>query len=96
MKHPIWYEKTRWHRLLGKVLEEWLTPVRIGVQVEFPLLSNPPQADILLLRHEGKGWSEEQRERLADGLRQSRASHLLLEFKYTQSFNESALAQLLA
>ena len=72
------YPHTRWHRLLGKLLEEWLTPVDIAVQTEVPLLSEPPQADILLLRHSGSRWTKEQAERLPDGLRQSRASHLLI------------------
>ena len=44
--------RTRWHRLLGKLLEETLAPVGVTVQTEFPIMSNPPQADILLLRRE--------------------------------------------
>lgn len=77
----------QWHRLFAGLLEELLTPLNITVQTEVPLLSNPPLGDILLLRREGDWWTEEQRSRLADGLRDTYATHVLLEFKYTQSIN---------
>jgi hypothetical protein len=32
---------------------------------------------------------------LPDGIRNSKASHILIEFKYTESFNEKALQQAL-
>ena len=83
----------QWHRLFAGLLEELLTPVNITVQTEIPLLSNPPVADIVLLRREGDHWSEAQRTRLADGIRDTTASHVLLEFKYTQSINIVAFRQ---
>jgi hypothetical protein len=85
--------KTRWHRLLGKLLEELLTPVGIDVSTELPVMADPPEADILLLRRENTKWSEEQSERLPDGVRDSPAGHILIEFKYTESVNLSAFRQ---
>jgi hypothetical protein len=88
------FPRTRWHRLLGKLLETLLTPVGIGVDTEVRVLADPPRADILLLRRRGKQWSTAQRERLADGLRDSGASHLLLEFKYREGIDDSVFVQL--
>jgi hypothetical protein len=85
-----------WHRLLGAVLEALLTPVGISVQTEVPITSDPPRADILLLRRAGPTWTAEQRDRLPDGVRASSASHILLEFKYSESVNGAALLQALA
>ena len=88
--------KTRWHRLLGALLEELLTPVGISVFSDFPVMSEPPEGDILLLRNEGKTWTDEQKARLPDGIRDSHAGHILIEFKYTESVTDQALRQILA
>lgn len=87
--------KTRWHRLLGSVLEQLLTPVGITVHTDVPVMSDPPEADIVLLRRHSRTWTPEQLARLPDGIRHSRASHILIEFKYTESVNEDALLQIL-
>ena len=42
-----------WHRLVGTLFSELLTPVNITVQTEVPLLSKSPLADLLLIRREG-------------------------------------------
>jgi len=49
--------KTRWHELVAKMLEELLTPVGIEVYTEFPVMADPPKADILLLRKDEPGWT---------------------------------------
>jgi len=86
--------QTQWHRLLGKLLEELLTPVGITVLTGFPIMANPPEADVLLLRREGADkWTAGQYARLPDGVRHSPAGHIILEFKYTESVNLSALQQ---
>jgi hypothetical protein len=91
--HP--FTKTRWHQLFASILQEWLTPVGITVQTEIPVSSEPPKADIVLLTKTAKK-TKAQYMRLADGLRESKATHLLLEFKYSESFNQDALHQTLA
>ena len=84
--------KTKWHLLLGGLLERTLPPVGITVQTELPIMNKPPRADILLLRREkGDKWTPEQYGRLPDGIRDSNAGHILLEFKYTESVNKTVL-----
>ena len=73
-----------------------LAPVEITVHIEVDLLGESTKADILLLRREGGEWNAAQRARLPDGVRDSAAGHVLLEFKYTESVNETALAQAVA
>jgi hypothetical protein len=85
--------KTRWHRLLGTLLDELLTPVGISVQCDVKVMVNPPEADILLLRRKTAQWTTEQLIRLPNGIRETKASHILLEFKCTESFNEETLHQ---
>lgn len=84
------------HQVLGRLLQLSLSPVEIAVHVEVDLLGESPKADVLLLRREGDAWNAAQRARLPDGVRDSPAGHVLLEFKYTESINESALAQAVA
>jgi hypothetical protein len=90
--HPLASAKpqTDRHRLLGALLEALLTPVGITVQ------SEAPRADILLLRREGSHWTTEQRIRLPDGVCESTASHVLLEFKDSKTVNIAALVQAVA
>jgi hypothetical protein len=89
------FPRTRWHRLLGGLLEALLAPVDISVETEVRVLAEPPRADILLLRRGAGKAGEAQRERLADGLRDTAASHLLLELKYREGIGEEAFVQLL-
>ena len=84
------------HQLLGKLLEIVLTPVDVIVESEIQVMSEPPKADVLLLRRRGKQWSEEQRQLLPDGVRDRNAHHHLLECKFSESVNESALQQALS
>ena len=87
---------TRWHIILGGMLEELLTSVKITVKTDFHIMSSPPKADILLLRRNTRGWTKEQLVRLPDGIRDTKADHILVEFKYTESVNKAAIAQTLA
>lgn len=88
------FKKTRWHRLLGSLLKELLTPLNISVQTEI-LVTSDPKADIILMRRDEPQWNEAQKALLADGLRDTNASHLLIEFKYTESLNEASFVQIL-
>ncbi|RKZ93234.1 MAG: hypothetical protein DRR19_01795 [Candidatus Parabeggiatoa sp. nov. 1] len=86
---------TLWHYLFGRLLEKVLGSVNILVYPELSVMSQPPKADVLLLRREGSFWTDEQRKRLPDGVRDSFASNILLEFKYTESLDEKAFQQAL-
>ncbi len=85
--------KTRWHTLLGALLDALLNPVGIEVLTDVAVMSAPPEADIVLIRRDQPKWTPEQMERLPDGIRESTATHILLEFKYTESLNEQSLRQ---
>lgn len=85
--------KTQWHTLLGTLLETLLTPVGIDASTNVAVMSCPPEADILLLRRHRHQWTAEQMARLPDGIRNSAASHILVEFKYTESLNDRAMRQ---
>ena len=82
---------TYWHRLLGQLFEDLLTSVQITVQTDFNIMSDPPRVDIVLLRRQDPVWTPAQRARLPDGIRDSTAAHVLLEFKYTESLTRQAI-----
>ncbi|MBF0626612.1 MAG: hypothetical protein HQL91_00175 [Magnetococcales bacterium] len=86
--------KTRWHCLLGRMLEEPLTRLDVAVQTEVDVVSGSPRADILLLRRKGADWTEAQKMWLADGLRDTTARELLIEFKFTESLSQAQSAML--
>ncbi len=75
---------TNWHVLLARLLALILEHFNVQVLSELQLLTDPPKADIVLLRRDSLEWTEEQRRWLADGLRYTNAGQLLLEFKYTE------------
>lgn len=87
--------KTLWHRLLGKWLELLLTRVDIIVYTEPQIMSEPPKVDILLLRRNSPAWTPAQLRLLPDGVRDSAASHILIEFKFTESLNRERFQQAL-
>ena len=86
--------RTCWHCLLARALKELLSPVNIQVLTEVPVVPDPPRADIILLRRAGKTWTNEQLACLADGLRDTDAKALLVEFKYTESVTDDAIEKL--
>ena len=86
-------QRTQWHRLLGRLLELALTPVGVSVETEVQIASDPPRVDILLLRREGDAWTPEQKALLPDGVRDSRAGYILLEFKYSESLTLEGVLQ---
>ena len=89
--------KTYWHRLVGETLKVLLEPVGIEVRVEVPVVPAPPVADLILIQRKKvgeRGWTEEQRLRLADGLRDLDADQILVELKITESLNEKTLTWL--
>ncbi|MBF0201305.1 MAG: hypothetical protein HQK66_08330 [Desulfamplus sp.] len=88
-------DKTRWHVIFGDILSKLLTPVNISVEIDVSVMSSPPKSDILLVRRESPEWTKAQLQRLPDGIRDTRADHILLEFKFTESVNQEVIAQAL-
>ncbi len=87
--------KTQRHEL-GTLLKDLLSPVNIQVEIEAKVMKELPRIDILLLRRTEPEWTDEQLALLPDGIRNTKATDLLLEFKYTESFNDDVLQQALA
>ena len=85
--------RVQYHRLLGAGMRLNLAAVKVLVSTESSILSESPRVDILLLRREGAAWTEAQRERLPDGISDSSAGHILIEFKYTESVSEDGILQ---
>ena len=87
---------TKWHQILAAVQQEHLKPVGISVTPEVVVNSLPPRGDILLSRDKDlSGWTKEQRARLPSGIRDSQASRIFIEFKYTESVNQETFEQIL-
>ncbi|MBF0185879.1 MAG: DUF4351 domain-containing protein [Magnetococcales bacterium] len=80
---------------MAQAVEEPLTTVNIAVQTEVDVTSGSPKADIILLRREGGNWTKEQKAWLADGMRDTTAKDLLIEFKFTESLTNRICRQLL-
>jgi hypothetical protein len=89
------HSKTRWHLLLGTLLEHLLTPLDLQVLLEVPVMSEPPKADVILRRRHTEEWTTEQKAFLPDGIRDTKAANVLLEFKYTESITTEAVQQIL-
>lgn len=87
--------KTQWHRFLAKVFELTVGQRGVLVLAEVEVMRNPPKVDILLLRRETAAWTAEQLEVLPDGIRETSAKHVLIEFKYTESLTTDTIAQAL-
>jgi len=85
--------KTPWHVAFGEVLGAFFHPMHLSVEPNVSVMGKLPEADILLFRPETPKWTNEQRQRLPDGIRQSQAHYILIEFKYTESVTQSAFVQ---
>jgi len=88
-------QSTKWHELFGTLLKYLLSPVGLFVSTDFSVMSKSPEVDVLILRRSEAKWTAEQQALLPDGIRGCQQSDILLEFKYTESFNEEALQQAL-
>jgi len=89
-------DPTPWHRFLGKGLELSVGQEQVTVESELQVSSEPPRIDIVLLRRETPQWTQAQRALLPDGVRDTDAADILLEFKYSESLSQDALIQAVA
>ncbi|MEM7535492.1 MAG: hypothetical protein AAF639_25170 [Chloroflexota bacterium] len=86
---------TPWHLYFALLLDKLLTPVGVQVHAEYKVMTEPPQADVVLQWDKNKFWTNAQRARMPNGVRDSQAYHLILEFKYTESANLMAFQKTL-
>ncbi|MBF0453129.1 MAG: hypothetical protein HQK75_20680, partial [Candidatus Magnetomorum sp.] len=71
-----------------------LIPTGLEVETDVPVMQKLPEADIVIIRRSGSKWTKEQLQRLPDGIRHTRAEHVLIELKYTESINVDAICQI--
>lgn len=83
----------KWHRFLAKGFELSVGQKGVLVFAEVEVTQNPPKVDVLLLRRDSDEWTPEQLALLPDGIRDCNASHILIEFKYTESLTVDAIRQ---
>lgn len=84
---------TAWHRFLGQGLRLSIGQTQVLVETELEITSSPPRIEIVLLRRKTETWTDAQRTMLPDGIRNTNASDILLEFKYTESLTQDAILQ---
>ena len=70
-----------------------LANVQVLVAPEASVLKDSPRVDLLLVQRESGRWTDVQRARLPDGVRDSAARHILVEFKNTESVTEDGILQ---
>ncbi|MEN8220456.1 MAG: hypothetical protein ABFS56_29725 [Pseudomonadota bacterium] len=87
--------KIEWHKLLGKLLKDLLSPVDIQVFPDAPVMSKSPEIDVVLIKRNPGKWTPAQLALLPDGIRDTQVTDILLEFKYTESLSEKAVQQAL-
>ncbi|MDM8549925.1 hypothetical protein QUF72_07605 [Desulfobacterales bacterium HSG2] len=84
--------KTRWHRLLGRLLEELLIPVGIKVFTELEVMGQSAEGGYSVAEKDAAKM-DPRSTGTPDGIRDSSADHILLEFKYSESVGLSAFRQ---
>ena len=95
--NTVMSEQTKWHEIFAAVQQEHLSAVGIEVSSEFDVVSKPPRGDMIIAKPSGQTeWTEEQRNYLPDGIRESVAKDNILELKYTESVNQAVFEQVIA
>ncbi len=59
-----------WHRWFGNFFKE--APLDVEVYTDFPVMTDPPRADIVIIRKTQNEWTLEQSLFLPDGVRESK------------------------
>ena len=85
--------KREWHQLFGDLLDALLGPLGLCVEVDRKVQNESPRVDVLIRCEEGETWTVDQRAMLCDGIRDVKAAHILIEFKFSENLNERNLFQ---
>jgi len=83
------------HLLFGKLFKAVMSPLGVVVNTEFKVMSDPPKVDILIIKKSSASWTKDQLRLVPDGIRDSNARYIILEFKYTQSLSDKTFQQAL-
>jgi len=85
--------KTRWHYWFGVLIKMLLSAVGLEVKTDHQVMNELPEADVIIINKDKKKWTKEQLKRLPDGINESKASHIILELKYSESLNDDSYCQ---
>jgi len=83
------------HLLFGKLFKAMMAPLGVLVSTEFRIMTDSPRADILIIKKKAGKWSPNQLKLIPDGIRESEARYIILEFKYTESLSDRTFQQAL-
>ena len=83
------------HLLFGKLFKVVMSPLGVVVNTEYRVMSDPPRVDILIIKKNRARWTTSQLMLVPDGIRESQAKYIILEFKYSQSLSEKSFQQAL-
>jgi hypothetical protein len=72
-----------------------MSPLGVVVNTEYKVMSDPPRVDILIIKKNSARWTDDQLKLIPDGIRDSTAKYIILEFKYTQSLSDKSFQQAL-
>ena len=87
-------QKIFWHKWFGTFLRLLLEPLGLQVETEHAVMKELPEADVVIIRNKTDTWTREQLKWLPDGIRQSKARYILIEFKYSESLNDDTFCQI--
>jgi hypothetical protein len=95
----LWEKKLRIkifsHLLFGKLFKAIMAPLGVLVSTEFKIMTDSPRADILIIKKKAGKWTPDQLKLIPDGIRDSKARYIILEFKYSQSLSDKTCQQAL-
>ena len=83
------------HQLFGKLFKAIMAPLGVLVSTEFKIMTDSPRADILIIKKKAGKWTPNQLKLIPDGIRESKAKYIILEFKNTQSLTDKTFQQAL-
>ncbi|ETR67017.1 MAG: hypothetical protein OMM_05366 [Candidatus Magnetoglobus multicellularis str. Araruama] len=72
-----------------------MAPLGVLVSTDFKIMSDSPRADILIIKKKTGKWTPDQLRLIPDGIRESEAKYIIIEFKYTQSLSDKTFQQAL-
>ena len=72
-----------------------MAPLGVLVSTEHSIMTDSPRVDILIIKKKSGQWTPNQLKLIPDGIRESKAKYILLEFKYSQSLSDKTFQQAL-
>ncbi len=86
-------ENTLWHLWFSNYFKASLGHLGVEVHTGYPVMNEPPEADVIIIKKKQGEWTPEQMRYLPDGIRECEAKHVIIEFKHTESVNEDVFCK---